>query len=176
MPILTANGDHLCGVCGNERRIKQAEWLTDPIDPTVFTSPPCDCGAQETFCWHDTVYMSRKSEEREVPPEHPGGPIRTMRLEWEEPDPDAYDARHMVQVGKVAQALGLERRQLRDNDHAYLKEPRAFSQAEMRGQVEKRKPKVLPSPTKEEAEKEHRAAVVAAEAQLKRKAKELDQA
>lgn len=173
MPILTANGDHLCAECGRERRIKQNEWLTDPIDPTVFTSPPCPCGAQETFCWHDTVYTSRKSEEREVPPEHPNGPKRTMVLEWEEPDPDTYDARHMVQVGKVALSLGLKRRQLHNNGHAYPKEPRAFTQAEMREQAEKRKPKVLPSPTKEEAEKEHAKAVASAKAQLQRKAKEL---
>lgn len=153
---LDNGGFLICHNCGLERTVRRQDWLLDPTDHSVFTSPSCPtCRAQETFCWHDFVQSRIVQEERPVSPEHPDGPQRSVVLTWEEPDPDNFDARHMVSIESVARTLGLQRKAFPEQPHrAYGRNPRPHSREELKENVRQRQEQraAPPPPTRQSAE------------------------
>lgn len=133
MPLLP-DGTWVCVGCEKERAIADDEWLLSDADPTVFTSPPCTCGNQETFCWHDDIELMTVLEKRDLPPTMLSSPDQSVVVSWVEPNPNGFHAKHMVSIEKVAKKLGRKQKKL--NPHGpeikYSKKPTAHTAAEMR--------------------------------------------
>jgi hypothetical protein len=121
----------MCLGCGVERRITKAQWITDEGDLSVFTSPPCVCGTQTTFCWHDEIYVSRR-EVREVigmtkDIDDPTKDVEQVAVQVETfPDHEHHNARQMAGIATIAQALGRKQRKLpeRRPTGKYAQEPK----------------------------------------------------
>lgn len=138
MPLLavTGNGnvaEHICANCGNERSIPKGQWRPDADGH--FTSPPCTCGAQETFLWHDWVMES--SRVKQVPvldedgkPRKVFDPTKGKEVEVTETetetfmDPEHFGAEQQVLIGELAQALGLQRAKRGNGKRAYPHPPK----------------------------------------------------
>lgn len=129
----------LCPRCGTERIVTREDWhLSDP-DPTLATvcTPPCPAcasegvGVVECFDWHDEVYLNGFME-----PNPKGGPPRLIMR----PDHEHPEARQMVLIGRLHQALGLNRRSLPDRNPGGYREPvRAPEPEEVRRRFRQRK-------------------------------------
>lgn len=108
MPLLSATAaeaDHICVVCGTERHLTMTDWFTEDTDASVFTTPPCGvCTSTESFSWHDWVYMDNDGR----------------------PDHTRIGARQMVLIGRVASALGRQKRTIPEQaGRRYDQEPTA---------------------------------------------------
>jgi hypothetical protein len=132
MPILTATGavvDHVCANCGNERHLTPAQWVVPAEANDVFSTPPCTCGATESFSWHDWVYLTPPQRPADLAPEEPFD---------HSPKPDhTHDgARQMVLIERVATALGRSKRSHPEAaGRKYAQAPAAPTQASVRAYV-----------------------------------------
>lgn len=163
---------HVCLNCGNERTLTPSDWILDDIDPTVFTSPLCTCGAQETFCWHDDVVMDQVVDQRVFPPEVEGGPERRVLVSYMVDDPEHYEALHMTLIGEVASDLGLKQKKVKSLDKpSYSKAPRKPSAKEMRSKVSELRESLKPRQpvSKTEADRQYNEAVVKAKEHAKQR-------
>lgn len=134
MPLLTATGgvaDHVCANCGNERHLTSGDWIVAEGDDSVFSTPPCTCGATESFSWHNWVYVTHPKRPRDLPPEE--------RFDHSpKPDHTHHGAEQMVLIERVATALG--RKQAKHADKTkqrYKQAPSAPTQAKVREMVKK---------------------------------------
>jgi hypothetical protein len=128
MPLLSATETSAvwcCLGCGYEGQLHPGDWkVDDDLDSSSLTTPPCpDCGAVESFSWHDWVYVT----ERPPDPDDPRGPGTV------EPDPEHPGAKQMVLIERVARARGRRRRTMPEQRAtAYPSAPRVPSVDEVR--------------------------------------------
>jgi hypothetical protein len=119
MPLLSATGgvaDHICAACGAETHYTSADWIYDDADPGAFSTPPCSCGAVESFSWHDWTYIDHKGE----------------------PDHAHVGARQQVLIERIGQALGRTKAKHADRiKKPYKEPPRAPTQNEVRDHVKR---------------------------------------
>ena len=133
MPLLGASGgvaDHLCLFCQKETHLTTVDWITYDDAPHTFSTPPCpNCGATESFEWHDWTYLQGKERPRNLDPDVPFD-------DSPKPDHTHPGAKQMVLIARVAQAKGRKKRVLKDKDpRKYAQPPTAPRQDEVRGYV-----------------------------------------
>lgn len=180
MPLLP-DGTVVCLQCHRSFKVKDKDWLLPEDDPSAFTTPPCPgCGAQESYFWHDEIYTRQVSEERELPPEIEGGPPRAHTVQWEEPDPEHFHARHMRSIERVAEKLGRKQRSLKPprsdgraaaplRAQVYEVEPAELTAQDVVEYAESVKPRPVHAvaTTRADADEHHRAVRDAAEKEMK---------
>lgn len=138
MPLIDPH-TRKCVFCLQEDVVKKQDWVLSTSDPTVFHSPPCsNCGSTETFCWHDTTFFKTVEESRDLPPGKPNGPTRKATYRWVVPDPESFDAQHMVLIEEVALGLKLEKKRLdaTPGDFKYDAKPKRPTKTQQRARVE----------------------------------------
>lgn len=133
MPLLE-NGHHICPVCLSLHELDLEDWILNDADPTVFSTPMCECGTSATFCWHDDIALKEVSDRRSVGKIDPDGPEQFFDLRWIEPDPDHHQARQMATIEKVARRLGRRQKLFppreRSTSELYPRAPLPYTKAE----------------------------------------------
>jgi hypothetical protein len=173
MPLIDKD-TQMCLNCGQERAIPQSDWIKSESDPTIFGAPPCPCGAQEWFCWHDDVEMEQVIELRSFPPEVEGGEERKITVIYEAPAPESYEALHTVLIGELAADLGVKQKKVKPSgkpSYPDTAKPKKASPDRMRELVGARHNAVKPKGPrlKRDADTAYEAAVNEAEAEAKQR-------
>lgn len=96
-------------------------------DMSVIAAPQCGCGAQESFFWHDWVYVKTTRVKDEE------GNEQTIQVA----DPDHPGARQMILIARIGEAKGRERKAVNNHSLKYEREPKAPKPEEVRDYVNK---------------------------------------